>query len=46
MTTFYVYPDYEIHEEPAPWKSDDYLIIEAETEEDALDAYLDREGKV
>lgn len=40
---FYVYPDYEVYEYIPKWKSDDFLIIEADSEDDALSQYIKRE---
>lgn len=36
MTEFYVYPDGTVTEEPYDWMSDDYSVIMAEDEEQAL----------
>ena len=36
MTEFYVYPDGTVAEEPYDWMSDDYIVILAEDEGQAL----------
>ena len=43
MNTYYVYPDYEVYYHPPEWKSDDYVVIEAYSDEEALIKYLEME---
>lgn len=41
MTTYYVYPDGTITQEPLDFMSDDYYLIQADNDEEAYEqAYL------
>ena len=40
---WYVYPDYEVYDHPVTWKSDDFVVVEADDEETALAIYLEME---
>lgn len=43
---YYVYPNYEVYESPPEYMSDDYMVIEAATEEDALSIYVSMEDNI
>ena len=47
MFTYRVWPDYTIqesYERPYQWMSDDYILIDADSEEDAIKKYKEIYG--